>query len=145
MKLRSQNRLCAQSCNKVLKSLFNKGNVLLNSVQPSKTALLVMDVVLVLGCSGGGQCSELNGVTACHCDGCTSKQEPHETCTSTFCSSAKLDDEGCKGCCLSMLNGCAASGSCNNSHCKCNNCEIDDRVEEQDQDQERKKKSGRER
>ncbi|CAG2250888.1 unnamed protein product [Mytilus edulis] len=26
-----------------------------------------------LGCSGGGQCSELNGVTACHCDGCTCK------------------------------------------------------------------------
>ncbi|XP_063402007.1 keratin-associated protein 5-2-like [Mytilus trossulus] len=75
-----------------------------------------------IGCTGGGQCSVLNGVSACHCDGCTSKPVTHDTCTSTFCSSGKLDDNGCKGCCVGMLNGCGPSGSCQNSHCKCNTC-----------------------
>ncbi|XP_052086647.1 keratin-associated protein 5-4-like [Mytilus californianus] len=75
-----------------------------------------------IGCSSGGKCSAKNGVTGCHCNGCTSIKEPHSTCTSTFCSNGNLDDSGCKGCCLGMLDGCEAKGSCINSHCSCNSC-----------------------
>ncbi|XP_052086646.1 keratin-associated protein 17-1-like [Mytilus californianus] len=140
MKFRSQDGLCAQNFNT---ELFNMNNTVLlfvlivlavgvkesiqgictdNFCSSTKDSAACNGCCIGQGCSSGGRCSVLNGVTACHCDRCTSIQEPHSTCTSTFCSNGNLDDNGCKGCCLGMLNGCAAIGSCNNSHCKCNSC-----------------------